>query len=191
MTKDATTLLTAAELAAEIKVGRRTIGAWTKSRRIPALKLGRRCVRYDLARVNAALAGVRVELVQSDILQSVDGEFDLIVANPPYMQDVAARTYRHGGGDYGEALSARIVREALPRLAPGGTLLLYTGSAIVNGFDTFLQSVQPTLAALAGSCEVVYAELDPDVFGEELETPAYASVERIAAVALTVRVSGA
>ncbi len=50
-----TTLLTAAELAQEIKVGRRTIGAWTSARKIPALKLGRRCIRYDLARVLEAL----------------------------------------------------------------------------------------------------------------------------------------
>jgi excisionase family DNA binding protein len=62
MLKD-TTLLTAAELAAEIKVGRRTIGAWTKSRRIPALKFGRRCVRYDLARVREALAKFEQEAV--------------------------------------------------------------------------------------------------------------------------------
>lgn len=59
----ATTLLTAAELAAELKVGRRTIGAWTKSRRIPVLKLGRRCIRYDLQRVRDALAKYEQEAV--------------------------------------------------------------------------------------------------------------------------------
>ena len=32
-----------------------------------------------------------------------------------------------------------------------------------------------------------YRELDPDVFGEELEEPAYAEAERIAAVALVVQ----
>lgn len=63
MIKD-TTLLTAAEIAAELKVGRRTIGAWTKSRRIPALKLGRRCVRYDLIRVREALSKFEQEAVQ-------------------------------------------------------------------------------------------------------------------------------
>jgi hypothetical protein len=31
-----------------------------------------------------------------------------------------------------------------------------------------------------------YTEIDPDVFGEELEQTAYAHVERIAAVGLTV-----
>jgi hypothetical protein len=35
-----------------------------------------------------------------------------------------------------------------------------------------------------------YAEVDPDVFGEELETPAYADADRIAAVVLTVTNTG-
>jgi hypothetical protein len=32
-----------------------------------------------------------------------------------------------------------------------------------------------------------YEELDPDVFGDELDRPAYAAVERIAAVLVTAR----
>lgn len=59
-----TTLLTAAELAQEIKVGRRTIGAWTKSRRISALKLGRRCVRYSLEQVRRDLEKFTQEAIQ-------------------------------------------------------------------------------------------------------------------------------
>lgn len=55
MQNDASTLLTAAELAEALKVSRRTIGNFTKSRRIPCLRLGRRCVRYDLAKVREAL----------------------------------------------------------------------------------------------------------------------------------------
>jgi hypothetical protein len=34
---------------------------------------------------------------------------------------------------------------------------------------------------------MAYGELDPDVFGEELDTPAYACAERIAAVGLVVQ----
>lgn len=63
MTPIADTLLTAAELATTLKVGRRTIGAWTASRKIPALKLGRRCLRYDLQRVREALAKYEQEAV--------------------------------------------------------------------------------------------------------------------------------
>jgi release factor glutamine methyltransferase len=135
-----------------------------------------------LARVNAALAGIEVEVVPSDVLAGVDGTLDVVIANPPYMLDEARRTYRDGGGAYGEALAVRIVRQALTRLSRGGTLLLYTGAAIVGGDDTFLRAVRPLLANHAHH----YEELDPDVFGEELERPPYAEVERIAAVGLTV-----
>jgi release factor glutamine methyltransferase len=141
------------------------------------------------ARINAELAGVAVELIQSDILNGVPGELDLIVANPPYMSDDAGRTYRQGGGAHGEALSIRIVREALPRLASAGTLLLYTGAPVVAGVDVFYEGVREPLAQDNRVASVSYEELDVDVFGEELSTPAYADVDRIAAVALTVKLS--
>src|ERR1700712_1975708 len=68
-----------------------------------------------LARVNAELAGIPVELVQSDVLRQVAGEHDVIIANPPYMQDQAARTYRHGGGGYGGRLNGGVVVGGCPR----------------------------------------------------------------------------
>ena len=143
------------------------------------------------ARVNAQLAraagttpgALVVETPTSDVLHGVAGELDLIVANPPYMRDEQARAYRDGGGRFGEALSVRIVREALLRLAPGGTLLLYTGVAIVDGQDVF----RAAIAELLTDHTHRYEELDPDVFGEQLEQPGYEHVERIAAVGLTVR----
>jgi hypothetical protein len=36
-------------------------------------------------------------------------------------------------------------------------------------------------------CDYTYEEIDPDVFGEELESAPYDRVDRIAAVALTIR----
>lgn len=139
------------------------------------------------AEVNAALAERSATFVQSDVLQNVSGALDLIVANPPYMHDASARLYRDGGGEHGEGLSVRIVRESLPRLAPGGTLIVYTGSAVVDGVDTFQHAVTPFLP-LDGA-RVDYEELDPDVFGEELDHPGYERVERIAAVGLRVCVT--
>ncbi len=137
-----------------------------------------------LTAVNAALGGAdRVRAVRSDLLAAVDGDFDLIVANPPYLLDPAERTYRHGRGGLGEGLSLAIADLATRRLAPGGTLLLYTGSAIVAGVDAFRDAVLPRLAA--AGLDARYRELDPDVFGEELLEPAYAEAERIAAVLVT------
>jgi SAM-dependent methyltransferase len=141
----------------------------------------------DLARVNAALAGVDdIEIVESDVLADVEGEIDLVIANPPYMKDGHARAYRDGGGDFGEALSLRIVEESLSRLARGGTLLLYTGAAVVEGRDVFLDAVRPLIERVAKCATFRYEEIDPDVFGEELGQRAYAAVDRIAAVALEV-----
>jgi release factor glutamine methyltransferase len=137
------------------------------------------------AGVNAALAGIedRVEIVESDVLRGVAGPIDLVIANPPYMVDPASRAYRDGGGSYGEALAVRIAREALARLEPGGRLVLYTGAAVVDGVDTFLRAVRDVCAD--ARAEWRYREIDPDVFGEEIEqNDAYARVERIAAVAL-------
>lgn len=138
-----------------------------------------------MTRVNAALAGVQVAAVDSDLLSAVPGSFDLIVSNPPYLVDPDARAYRHGGGPLGAGLSLAILDAALDRLAPGGTLLLYTGAAIVNGTDPFKIAA---IAQIGGSgASWTYEEFDPDVFGEELEGGAYTAADRIAAVVLTVK----
>ena len=142
-----------------------------------------------LTRANAALAGVQIVARHSDLLSALDGSFDLIVANPPYMADPAKRAYRDGGGAFGADLSVRIVGAALDRLAPGGTLMLYTGCAIVEGRDPFRQAAEGLLADAGWAWR--YREIDPDVFGEELGGGAYACAERIAAVSLTATKPGA
>ena len=138
------------------------------------------------ARVNAQLAGCadRVELAIGDLFEAVHGSIELVIANPPYLADPNARLYRDGGGELGTGLSVRIVEESLLRLAPGGKLVLYTGSPIQDGVDPIRRAVAPLLA----HAKWRYCELDPDVFGEELSTEAYRNVDRIAAVLLTVEV---
>ena len=118
--------------------------------------------------------------VESNGLAGVHGEIDCIIANPPYIADPAHRLYRDGGGAHGGALSLRWAHEAAERLSPGGAFLLYTGSAIINGQDHLRAGL---LEALTGF-DISYREIDPDVFGEELEREDYADVERIAAVGL-------
>jgi SAM-dependent methyltransferase len=135
-----------------------------------------------LSEVNAALAGVgsKISTVRSDVLAGVEDGFDLVVANPPYLADEMHRAYRDGGGALGADLSVRIAREALERLPRGGGLVLYTASAIVDGEDLLLRALLPHLRGTRFD----YRELDPDVFGEELDRAAYRNVERIAVVAL-------
>jgi hypothetical protein len=142
-------------------------------------------LRY--CRVNAALNGIEdVRIVASDLFQDVQECHDLIIANPPYLVDALARTYRHGGGSLGSALSLRIVKEGVPYLAPGGRLVLYTGSAIVKGRDYFHEAVSSW--ACASTLPVTYEELDPDVFGDELDQPPYDCADRIAVVSVTIDV---
>lgn len=151
---------------------------------IIAADINARALEY--AAVNVQLAGTKaVQVRHSDLLTQLDGEFDLIMANPPYLLDPGERAYRHGGGELGAGLALRIVRAAIERLADGGSLWLYTGAAVVDGVCPFQRDAGAVLdaAAMRWTCD----EIDPDVFGEELDTPAYAGVERIAALWLCAR----
>jgi methylase of polypeptide subunit release factors len=149
--------------------------------------INRQALRY--CRINAALNAVStVECVESDLFEDVTGSFDLIIANPPYLVDARARTYRHGGGQFGEGLSLRIATEGVGRLAPGGRLILYTGTAIVAGVDHLQAALQAMLADR--SVRLSYEEIDPDVFGEELEHAPYDRADRIAVVGATITRAG-
>jgi methylase of polypeptide subunit release factors len=154
----------------------------TKPDRLVLADISERALSF--ARVNAALNEIPAETLVSDVLQALDGRPDLIIANPPYLVDAGRRLYRNGGGRLGFDLSLRILREAADRLRPGGLLILYTGSAIIAGRDLFREEAARFLATR--DMRWRYRELDPDVFGEELEDPAYSDAERIAVVALVV-----
>jgi methylase of polypeptide subunit release factors len=139
------------------------------------------------ATINAAINGTsEARSVLSDIASHIPDLANIVIANPPYLVDGEERVYRHGGGALGFDLSLRIVEESLPRLAPGGCLLLYTGAPVVRGVDRFREAVAPRLTDFA----FTYDESDPDVFGEELDELPYADVDRIAAVVLTVTAPG-
>jgi methylase of polypeptide subunit release factors len=139
----------------------------------------------ECAKINAESAGfAKIVPIQSDLFSSINGNFDLIVSNPPYLVDAAKRKYRHGGGTYGEGLSLEIVDAAVQRLMPEGTLILYTGSTIVNGVDLFKETT--SLFLKGQGVRVSYKEIDADVFGEELENEPYTDADRIAAVLLVV-----
>jgi methylase of polypeptide subunit release factors len=143
--------------------------------------INEKALRYS--RVNVALSGVPMQasFVNSDLFDEVDGKADLIICNPPYLVDPARRAYRHGG-ERGFDLSLRIVEQGLARLSPGGRLILYTGTPVVEGVDRFFEALASRFEDRAPS--FLYEEIDPDVFGEELEAGAYQSADRIAAVCL-------
>ena len=139
-----------------------------------------------MAEANAEAAGCEVRTVCSGNLDRIEGEIDLIIANPPFIMDSAGRNYRDGGEMLGSALTLRWAEEGMRRLTGDGRMLLYSGSAIVGGEDQLLAALAE--AADEAGRSLRYEELDPDIFGEELDKPAYAeaAVERIAAVGVVI-----
>ncbi|WP_395670532.1 methyltransferase [Phenylobacterium sp.] len=163
------------------------VGALTVAGAAPAAKVALSDVNPSalrLARVNAAHAGLTITLQQASGVMAAHAGLDLIVANPPYMAD-ADQTYRDGGDMHGAALSVEWAAAGLAKLRPGGRMLLYSGSAICEGGRDELRDALAEVAEQGGG-RLTYAELDPDVFGEELETPAYGDVERIAVVGAVI-----
>ena len=86
--------------------------------------------RHKLAR--------RITLMKSDLLDSVQGTYDLILCNPPYVNahSMAAlpEEYRHepalalAGGEDGMDLVRRIIRDAADKLTDIGVLVLEIGN---------------------------------------------------------------
>jgi len=173
------------------------VGAGSGAGGITLAKRAERVVLADInpratsfARVNAALAAVNAEVVESDLFESVEGAPDLVIANPPYLLDVLGRVYRDGGGTRGEGFSVRVVDAAMHRLARGGSLIVYTGTAVVDGVNVFLRQLAPVLEehrVRVRGTDFAYEEIDPDVFGEELDQPGYADADRIAVVGIRVQ----
>jgi release factor glutamine methyltransferase len=96
-----------------------------------AVDVSRRAVACTVA--NARLNGVRVRAVRGDMFDAVRGQqFDLIVANPPYLpgpQDAprgAARAWE--GGRDGRRLLDRLCAQAAEHMTPFGEMLLIHSS---------------------------------------------------------------
>ena len=92
----------------------------------------------SLARDNAARVGItRIQFVQSDLLESINGEFDLIVANLPYISrldrdELPPEVLRDPevalfAGDRGDELIRPLIEAAPAHLRPGGLLALEAG----------------------------------------------------------------
>lgn len=82
-------------------------------------------------RVNAAIAGLSIDVVRGDLLAPAAGRrFDLILSNPPYVPAPAAEPPRRGAarawdaGHDGRLLVDRLCDGAVHLLGPGGAVLL-------------------------------------------------------------------
>ena len=105
-----------------------------------------------LARANAARHGLepRVSFRQSDLLAGIEGPFDILVANLPYIPSGEipdlSREVQHDpstaldGGPDGLALISRLIADAPRVLAPGGLLALEIGIGQAGAVSALLAS---------------------------------------------------
>jgi release factor glutamine methyltransferase len=116
--------------------------ALTLAKEFPEAKISGTDISEDalaLARENAARLGLsdRVRFFKSNLLENVEGTFDLIVANLPYIaaQDrhTLSREVLHDpevalfAGGQGDELVRELIGQAPARLRPGGMLALEIG----------------------------------------------------------------
>mgnify|MGYP002539825795 FL=1 len=91
-----------------------------------------------VARQNATELNASVELFAGDLMTKMDGQYDVIVSNPPYIQPsviegLMPEVRLHepmlalDGGQDGLEFYRRIARQAVTRLAPNGRLFLEIG----------------------------------------------------------------
>lgn len=111
--------------------------------------------------------GARVHLAASDVLAAIDGQFDLILANPPYIPaadieglPIEVRGYEPSvaltPGAQGIEIIERLFDEARTRLAPGGRIVMEIGFGqetlvrdLARSHGYVVESVIPDLAGIA------------------------------------------
>ncbi|TAN21201.1 MAG: peptide chain release factor N(5)-glutamine methyltransferase [Acidobacteria bacterium] len=105
----------------------------------------------EVAQENARRLGASIEFKQTDLLAGVEGPFDLIVSNPPYVAEgelaaLQPEVREHEprvalvSGSQGNEIYQRLIPQAQAALVPGGWLVLEMGYASA-------QTVVPLLAA--------------------------------------------
>ena len=109
----------------------------------------------EVARLNAARHGVadRVEFVATSYLDGVDGMFDMMTANPPYVKDgdkpAISRGVRHEpevalfGGVEGLRDIGGVLDTACDKLTPGGWLVMEFGYGQEGDVEAMLAARPP------------------------------------------------
>lgn len=137
-----------------------------------------------LSSINAAFAGIDHAAVKAQSPTQLAHDFGLIVTHPPFMMDEQSRTYRDGGDLFGTRLSLEWSLALCEKLRPGGQVIVHTGASIVDGQDILKRHLTTRLDHRRFA--MAYRELDPDIFSEDLDQPAYSQVERIAAIGAVI-----
>jgi len=93
------------------------------------------------ANLNASLAGLaaRARFSVGNLAEGLEGEYDLVVANPPYVwlpKEEAARNRDGYGGEFGLEVVERVLATLERVLAPHGEAHLICDSPVIRGEST-------------------------------------------------------
>jgi release factor glutamine methyltransferase len=129
-----------------------SLAALTPSRlrlQVTATELSGQALGYAFRNAQRLLpTGPHVEFVAADLLAGLEGPFDLIVSNPPYLtpQETQERVgpggwkepalALDGGGEDGLALIRRLCAQAATLLGPGGWLLIEAADTQMDALAT-------------------------------------------------------
>ncbi len=127
------------------------IGPGTGLLSIHASKLGARVTAADInphavecTTRNAAKNGVRIDVVRSDLFEKIQGNYDVIIFNPPYLPGSTSSTSwierAWSGGDEGSETAVRFLEDAWKHLSPGGNVFMILSS--VGGLMSVLKSAK-------------------------------------------------
>lgn len=115
---------------------------------VVAVDLGRRAAA--MARANAALNALPLEVREGDLYRPVRGErFDLVIANPPFVPARTRGPAYHSGGPRGDRVLRRVVEGWEAHLRDGGRALAISHLALRRG-ETVADALRPWVRGFAG-----------------------------------------
>jgi carbamoyltransferase len=105
--------------------GVQALTATRYARQVIGVDINPRAIRF--ARFNAQLNGIEnVSFQLGNLYAAVSGEFDTILANPPFVPSPSQEYSFRDGGASGEEILAEIIRGSSDRLTPEGRLFIVT-----------------------------------------------------------------
>jgi release factor glutamine methyltransferase len=127
------------------------VGAGTGLIAIHAAKLGAKVTATDvnphaveLTRRNAARNQERIQVLQGDLFEKVNGYFDVIAFNPPYLPGDSSSTSwierSWSGGEKGSEIPISFLDQAWRHLAPSGRIYMVLSS--LTGLPSVLKTAR-------------------------------------------------
>lgn len=133
-----------------------------------------------IARKNQESLGVEASFLQSDLFEQLEGKFDYILSNPPYISSAVIDTLMEevreheprmalDGGADGLVCYRKIIGQSPAYLKPGGMLFLEIGYDQAEAVRTLMEQAFADIQVvkdLAGLDRVVYGRLRPEKMEE-------------------------